>query len=186
MGETSRAISRDGQSSVPECREEARWDLEELKSSYRAVKKEKSLPQLERLLQNSGQCFSHASRDPVTCGAWGSGTREKELSQCPPCLCWKDLLCRVRSSGAAPLAWRHSSGAPLHKSNKAGPKGKRVVHVLPSMGKAILQSPAVDEKGRVDARPHPLTGCMATFRGGGVNWQSLSDKPRHGGWNDLD
>ena len=49
------------------------------------------------------------------------------------------LLCRVRSSGAAPLAWHHSSGAPLHKSNKAGPKGKRVVHVLPSIGKQFFK-----------------------------------------------
>ena len=49
------------------------------------------------------------------------------------------LLCRVRSSCAAPLAWHHSSGAPLHKSNKAGSKGKRVVHVLPSIGKQFVK-----------------------------------------------
>ena len=49
------------------------------------------------------------------------------------------LLCRVRSSGAAPLAWQHSSAAPLHKSNKAGPKGKRVVHALPSVGKQFFK-----------------------------------------------
>ena len=39
----------------------------------------------------------------------------------------------------APLAWHHSSGAPLQKSNKAGPKGKRVVHVLPSVGKQFFK-----------------------------------------------
>ena len=37
------------------------------------------------------------------------------------------------------LAWHRSSGAPLHKSNKAGPKGKRVVHVLPSVGKQFFK-----------------------------------------------
>ena len=51
----------------------------------------------------------------------------------------------------APLARHHSSGAPLHKSNKAGPKGKRVVHVLPSIGKQFFKVLAEDEKGRVDA-----------------------------------
>ena len=64
-------------------------------------------------------------------------TRGRKLSRCSPCM--EKLLCRVRSSGTAPLAWHHSSGAPLHNSNKAGPKGKRVVHVLPSAGKQFFK-----------------------------------------------
>ena len=50
------------------------------------------------------------------------------------------LLCRVRSSGTVPLAWHHSSGVHLHKSNKPGPKGRRVVHVLPSLGKQFFKA----------------------------------------------
>ena len=77
---------------------------------------------------------------PVTCHlrAWRSGTREK-IEPVRTLSLLERLLCRVRSSGAAPLAWRHSSGAPLHQSNKAGPKGKRVVHVLLSIGKQFFK-----------------------------------------------
>ena len=76
----------------------------------------------------------------VTCHllAWGLGTREK-IEPVRTLSLLERLLCRVRSSCAAPLAWHHSSGAPLHKSNKAGPKGKRVVHVLPSIGKQFFK-----------------------------------------------
>ena len=57
------------------------------------------------------------------------------------CLTVKErLLCRVRSSGTVPLAWHHSSRAPLHKSNKPGHKGRGVVHVLPSMEKQFFKA----------------------------------------------
>ena len=41
--------------------------------------------------------------------------------------------------GVAPLVWHHSSEAPLHKNSKAGPKGRRVVNVLLSMGKQFFK-----------------------------------------------
>ena len=130
--------------------EDSRWDLDELKSSYRTCRKEKSPAQPERLLQNSGQCFS---MPPVTCHlrGWGLGTREKRIEPVRTLSLLERLLCRVRSSGAAPLAWHHSSGAPLHKSNKAGPQGKesRFMCCL-SIGKQFFKV-LLDEKGRVDA-----------------------------------
>ena len=117
--------------------EEARWDLEELKSSYRTVKKRRACPagtppaELWTMLL-------HASRNlsPAGLGIGYQRTRIEPVRTLP---LLERLLCRVRSSGDAPLAWHHSSGAPLHKSNKAGPKGKRVVHVLPSIGKQFFK-----------------------------------------------
>ena len=80
----------------------------------------------------------HASRNLSPAGL-GIGYQRKRIEPVRTLSLLERLLCRVRSSGAAPLAWHHSSGAPLHKSNKAGPKGKRVVHVLPSIGKQFFK-----------------------------------------------
>ena len=125
--------------------EDARWDLEELKSSYRTVKKRRACPagtphaELWTMLL-------HASRN-LSPARLGIGYQRKRIEPVRTLCLLERLLCRVRSSGAAPLAWHHSSGAPLHKSNKAGPKGKRVVHVLPSIGKQFFKVLL----GRVDA-----------------------------------
>ena len=80
----------------------------------------------------------HASRNLSPAGL-GIGYQRKRIEPVRTLSLLERLLCRVRSSGAAPLAWHHSSGAPLHKSNKAGPKRKRVVHVLPSIGKQFFK-----------------------------------------------
>ena len=80
----------------------------------------------------------HASRNLSPAGL-GIGFQRNKIEPVRTLSLLERLLCRVRSSGAAPLAWHHSSGAPLHKSNKASPKGKRVVHVLPSMGKQFFK-----------------------------------------------
>ena len=82
----------------------------------------------------------HASLN-LSPGGQGLATRGRTLSRCLPVSLVERLLCRVRSSGTAPLAWHHSSSAPLHKSNEAGPKGKIVVHVLPSVGKQFFEAP---------------------------------------------
>ena len=117
--------------------EDARRDLEELKSSYRTVKKRRACPagtppaELWTMLL-------HASRNLSPAGL-GIGYQRKRIEPVRTLSLLERLLCRVRSSCAAPLAWHHSSGAPLHKSNKAGPKGKRVVHVLPSIGKQFFK-----------------------------------------------
>ena len=113
--------------------EDARRDMEELKSSYRTVKKEKSLPS-----RNASCRTLHASRNLSPAGL-GIGYQRKRIEPVRTLSLLERLLCRVRSSGAAPLAWHHSSGAPHHKSNKAGPKGKRVVHVLPLIGKQFFK-----------------------------------------------
>ena len=128
---------RDGQSSMPEWSDDARWDFKELKNSYRTVKKRRACPagtppaELWTMLL-------HASRNLSPAGL-GIGYQRKRIEPVRTLSLLERLLCRVRSSCAAPLAWHHSSGAPLHKSNKAGPKGKRVVHVLPSMGKQFFK-----------------------------------------------
>ena len=80
----------------------------------------------------------HASRN-FSPGGQGIGYQWKKIEPVFTLSLMEKLLCRVRSSGTAPLGWHHSSGAPLHKSNKAGPKGKRVVHVLPSVGKQFFE-----------------------------------------------
>ena len=80
----------------------------------------------------------HASRNLSPAGL-GIGYQRKRIEPVRTLSLLERLLCRVRSSCAAPLAWHHSSGAPLHKSNKAGPKGKRVVHVLPSIEKQFFK-----------------------------------------------
>ena len=46
---------------------------------------------------------------------------------------------RINCTGLAPLAWHRSKGAPLQKGAKLGPKGKRVVHVLRTQGKAFYE-----------------------------------------------
>ena len=77
----------------------------------------------DRLLQRFGRCSSTPlgiCRQEVRALA----TRGRTLSRCSLCRLWNSFLRRVRSSGTAPLAWHHTSGAPLHMSNKAGPMGK--------------------------------------------------------------
>ena len=117
--------------------EEARWDLEELKSSYRTAKKRRACPAGTPPAE-LWTMFLHASRNMSPAGL-GIGYQRKRIEPVRTLSLLERLLCRVRSSGAAPLAWHHSSGAPLHKSNKAGPEGKRVVHVLPSIGKQFFK-----------------------------------------------
>ena len=90
----------------------------------------------------------HASRI-LSPGGLGIGNQRKKTEPVFALSLMEKLLCRVRSSGTAPLAWHHSSGAPLHKSNKAGPKGKIVVHVLPSVGKQFFKVLLRTKRGHV-------------------------------------
>ena len=80
----------------------------------------------------------HASRN-LSRGGQGIAYQRKKIEPVFTLSLMDKLLCRVRSSGTAPLAWHHSSGTPLHKSNKAGPKENIVVHVLPSVGKQFFK-----------------------------------------------
>ena len=95
------------------------------------------------------------------------------------------LLCRVRSSGIAPLAWHHSSGAPLHRSNKPGLKGRRVVHVLPSMGKQFFKVLMRSKKPNGGGWSQPENADwlqMATFRGGDGSRRFSSDRSQVTTW----
>ena len=96
-------------------------------SSFRTVKKTEIWTML-----------LHATRN-LSPGGQGIGYQRKKVEPVFTLSLMENLVCRVRSSGTAPLAWHHSSGALLHKSNKVGPKGKRVVHVLPSVGKQFFK-----------------------------------------------
>ena len=109
---------------------EARKDMEELMSSFRTVKKRRACPAGSPPAE-IWTVLLHASWN-LSPGGQGIGYQRKQIE---PLF----LLCRVRSSGTAPLAWHHSSGAPLHESNKVGPEGKRVVHVLSSVGKQFFK-----------------------------------------------
>ena len=115
---------------------EARKDVEELVSSFRTDKKRRSC----RAGSPPAEIWTmllHGSRNLSPAGQ-GIGYQRKKVEPVYTLSLMEKLVCRVRSSGTAPLAWHHSSGAPLHKSNKAGPKGKSVVHVLPSVGKQFF------------------------------------------------
>ena len=114
---------------------EARKDMEELMSSFRTVKKRRACPAGSPPAE-IWTMLLHAS---LSQGGQGIGYQRKKIESVFTLSLAEKLLCRVRSSGTAPLAWHHSSGAPLHKSNKAGPKGKRVVHVLPSFCKQFFK-----------------------------------------------
>ena len=118
---------------------EARKDTEELMSSFRTVKKRRACP-AGSLPAELWTTLLHASRNLSPKGQ-GIGYQRKKIEPVFTLSLVERLLCRVRSSGTAPLAWHHSSGAPLRKSNKAGPKGKSVVHVLPSVGKQFSKVP---------------------------------------------
>ena len=88
----------------------------------------------ERPRRSFGRCFSMPRG---TCRQLATG-----LDIRPTCILAlvERLLCRVRSLGTVPLAWHHSSGDPLHTSNMPGPKERRLVHVLPSMGKQFFKA----------------------------------------------
>ena len=95
------------------------------------------------------------------------------------------LLCRVRFSGTAPLAWHHSSGAPLQKSKQGGPQGKESGARVTFCGQTVLQSSTEDEEGHVGHHLRLPIGSMDASRDGGESRQSSSGKSRHGGWNVL-
>ena len=116
---------------------EARRDMEELMSSFCSVKKRRACPAGSPPAE-IWTMLLHASRN-LSPGGQGIGYQRKKIESVFTLSLVEKLLCRVRSSGTPSLAWHHSSGAPLHKSNKAGPKGKRVVHVLPSVGKQFFK-----------------------------------------------
>eukprot|EP00959_Pyramimonas_sp_CCMP1952_P123599 2583944-Pyramimonas_sp.AAC.1 len=59
-------------------------------------------------------------------------------------------LHKMRTHDAVPKYWNCSLGAPLHKSHKRGPMGKRVVHILPVPGKAFFARKFVYEPGHSD------------------------------------
>ena len=112
---------------------------------WRAKTSEKPRAQLphcqektEHLLRSFGRCYSMLRG---TCRQRiGYQTRKVEPAGILALV--ERLLCRVRSSGTAPLAWHHNSGAPLRKSNKPGPKGRRVVHVSPTMREGSKATPS--------------------------------------------
>ena len=116
----------------------------------------------------------HASRNLSPAGL-GIRYQRKRIEPVRTLSLLERLLCRVRSSGTAPLAWHHSSGAPLHKSNKAGTKKKRVVHVLPSMAKQFFK---VLLRTRRDGWTPPapadwLHGFWVAFLPSTIRWQQL-------------
>ena len=96
--------------------------MKELMSSFRTVKKRRAcpagLPPAEIWMM-----LLHASRN-LSPGGQGSGYQRKKIELVLTLSLVEKLQCRVRSSGTAPLAWHHSSGAPLHKSNKVGPRDR--------------------------------------------------------------
>eukprot|EP00959_Pyramimonas_sp_CCMP1952_P060856 1271163-Pyramimonas_sp.AAC.1 len=49
-----------------------------------------------------------------------------------------DGMLKIRITDLAPLYWNVSRGCALYKSAQPGPKGKRVVHVLPVVGKSFF------------------------------------------------
>ena len=110
----------------------------------------------------------HASRK-LSPGGQGIGYRKKIEPVFTLSLVEK-LLCRVRSSGTAPLAWHHSSGAPLHESNKAGPS-EREWCTCYFCGQAVLQSSIEDEEG------HVVTTCASRL----VAWIHPGKEARVGG-----
>ena len=142
--------------------EDARRDLEELKSSYRTVKKRRACragtPPAELWTM-----LLHASRNLSPAGL-GIGYQRKRIEPVRTLSLLERLLCRVRSSGAAPLAWHHSSGAPLHKSNKAAPRERESFGCCFQLESNFSKS-CWGREGTGGGRPHPLTGCTATFRG---------------------
>ena len=106
-------------------------------SSFRTVKKRRACPAGSPPAEIWTMLF-HASRN-LSPGGLGIGYQTKKIEPVFTLSLVERLLCRIRSSGTASLAWHHSSGAPLHESNKAAPKGKRVVHVLLSVGKQFFK-----------------------------------------------
>ena len=90
--------------------EDARWDLEELKSSYRTVKKRRACPagtppaELWTMLL-------HASRNLSPAGL-GIGYQKKELNQCAPYLCWRDSCAEFVL--LALRRWRGTTALELH------------------------------------------------------------------------
>ena len=120
--------------------EDARWDLEELKSSYRTVKKRRACPagtppaELWTMLL-------HASRNLSPAGL-GIGAHPifAGKTSVPSSFFWR---CAV---GVAPQLWSSTS-----QEQQGRPQGKESRSCVAFNGKAILQSPAGDEKGRVDA-----------------------------------
>ena len=100
---------------------EARRDMRDLERSYLTVKKRRACPEGTPPAE-LWTMLLHASWNLSPAGQ-GVGYKTKMVE--PTCILAlvERLLCRVRSSGTLPVAWHHSSGAPLHKSNKPGPRG---------------------------------------------------------------
>ena len=140
----------------------ARRDVKDLERSYFTVKKRRAFPEGTPPAELWTMPL-HASRNLSPAGQ-GVGYQTKKVEPTGLLAPVERLLCRVRSSGTAPLAWHHSSGVNLHKSNKPGPKGRRVVHVLPSMGKQFLNVPMRRKpNGGGWSQPEPadwLHGCI--------------------------
>ena len=103
--------------------------------SYLTVKKRRACPE-GTPLRSCGRCSS-VSQGICCFWAKGSDTRRRRSSLRAS---WplKNCSCVVCDRRELRLL-RHSSGGPLHQSKKPGPKGRRVVHVLPSMGKQFFQ-----------------------------------------------
>ena len=162
--------------------EDARRDLEELKSSYRTVKKRRACPagtppaELWTMLL-------HASRNLSPAGL-GIGYH-RESNQCAPYLCWRDSCAEFVL--LALRRWRGTTALELHftRATRQAPRERESFMCCLQLESNFSKS-CWGREGTGRRRPHPLTGCTVTFWGGGVNRQSLSGKPRHGGWNDLD
>ena len=129
--------------------DDARWDFKELKSSYRTVKKEKSLPSWNAPAE-LWTMLLHASRNLSPAGL-GIGYQRKriepvrtlsllEKTSVQSSFFWR---CAV---GVAPQLWSSTSQEQQGRS-----KGKESRSCVAFNWKAIFQSLAGDEKGRVDA-----------------------------------
>ena len=115
--------------------DDARRDLKELKNSYRTVKKRRACPagtppaELWTMLL-------HASRNLSPAGL-GIGYQRKRIEPVRTLSLLERLLCRVRSACAA----RGTTALELHftRATRLAQREKRVVHVLPSIGKQFFK-----------------------------------------------
>ena len=143
--------------------EDARRDLEELKNSYRTVKKRRACPagtppaELWTMLL-------HASRNLSPAGL-GIGYQRKRIEPVRTLSLLERLLCRVRSSCAAPLCVAPLLWSSTSQEQQGWPQGKESRSCVAFNWKAIFQSLAGDERGTGGRLPLPLTGCTVTFRG---------------------
>ena len=141
--------------------EDARRDLEELKSSYRTVKKRRACP----AGTPPAELWTMLSMPPVTCHlrAWGLGTREKELNRCAPYLCWRDSCAEFVL--LALRRWRGTTALELSftRATRQAPRERESFMCCLQLESNFSKS-CWGREGTGGRLPLPLTGCTVTFR----------------------